>query len=99
MDRFFVNGAGQVLVDTFPNNSVALRDQFYQHNLFFNGPFARTANGGSPPKLFARPYPELFYVDDVDYLDETAFAPGTPDALLTVRLNPGEVIHRPGPVP
>jgi hypothetical protein len=98
MDRFVVNGAGQVLVDAFPNHSTALRDQINGNDLFFNGPFARAANGGLRPKLFARHYLEWYYVDDNDYLDETAFAPGTPNALLTVRLNPGEVIHRPGPV-
>ena len=98
LDRFVVNGAGQVLVDTFPNHSAALRDQVNGNDLFFNGPFARAANGGSRPKLFARHYLEWYYGDDNDYLDETAFAPGTPNALLTVRLNPGEVIHRPGPV-
>src|SRR5262249_49441010 len=54
-DRFAINGLSKLLLDTslFPNPSAALAAQLTSNNVFFNGPNARSANGGSPVKLYA----------------------------------------------
>lgn len=51
-DRFVVNGSGENITQ-FPNNSVELGNQLISNNLFFNGPNAIAANGGTLPRLHA----------------------------------------------
>lgn len=76
MDRFVANGSGQVLVNTFANNSVALQNQLFSANLFFNGPSARAANGGLPPKMSAPSVWTIF--NQLDFLDESTYPPRQP---------------------
>lgn len=96
-DLFIYNGSNQQLIDTavFPNPSNALYVQMISNNIFFNGPYAVAANGGQPPKLYA---PATWWHPSFMFLDETAFPTGTANALMTPIIQPGEVIHEPGPV-
>ncbi len=95
-DLYAVNGSGQSLLDTllFPNYSNALYLQLTSNNVYFNGPNASAANGGSPVKLYA-PSPWLAG-SNYSHLDE--IFNGTPNALMTYSLSVQEVVHDPGPV-
>jgi uncharacterized repeat protein (TIGR01451 family) len=94
-DRFVENGSGQLLVDNFANGSTALAAQLQSDNLFFDGPNARAANGGTPPKLYVPTSWEQG--SSYSHLDEDTFD-GTVDALMTPSIYNGESIHAPGPV-
>jgi uncharacterized repeat protein (TIGR01451 family) len=94
-DRFTENGSGQLLIDNFANGSVALAAQLQSDNLFFDGPNAKAANGGNPPKLYV---PTSWQQgSSYSHLDETTFN-GTPNALMTPTIYNGESIHDPGPI-
>ncbi|MEI6043926.1 MAG: hypothetical protein WCS37_05995 [Chloroflexota bacterium] len=93
-DRFIVNSFSQSLLDTglFPNPSLTLAAQLTSQDLFFNGPNAKSVNGGVPPKLYA---PSLFSQSfSISHLDESYN--GTPNALMTYSLGSAESIHYPG---
>lgn len=97
-DRFTENGAGQQLIDTniFPNNSAALAAQLTGNNLFFDGPEARMANGGNPPRIYApNPWEQG---SSYSHLDEATFPPGNPNSLMTPQIGQAEVIHNPGAI-
>lgn len=97
-DRFGVNGSGQQLVDTslFPNPSTLLGRQLSSANLFFSGPTAKTANGGSFPRLYA---PNPFDPgSSFAHFDEAAYPAGNRDSLMTPQIGTNEAIHSPGPV-
>lgn len=97
-DRFGINGSGQQLVNTslFPNPSTALGQQLASGNLFFSGPTAKTANGGSSPRIYA---PNPFDPgSSFAHLDEATFPAGNPNSLMTPRIGTNEAIHSPGPV-
>ncbi|MFP4578568.1 MAG: CARDB domain-containing protein, partial [Coleofasciculus sp.] len=95
-DHFTVNGSGQKLIDTFPNNSVALGAQLISDNLFFNGSNAVAANGGTNPKLYAPSIWELG--SSYAHLDEATYGSGSSNALMTPQITPGEANHHPGAV-
>ncbi|MEQ8975153.1 MAG: CARDB domain-containing protein [Coleofasciculus sp. C1-SOL-03] len=95
-DHFTVNGSGQKLIDTFPNNSVALGAQLTSDNLFFNGSNAVAANGGTNPKLYAPSTWELG--SSYAHLDEATYGSGNSNALMTPYIAPGEAHHDPGAV-
>ncbi len=93
-DRFTENGSGQSLWQDFPNNSVALANQLTSGDIFFNGPNANPANGGSPAELYS---PGTWQQgSSYSHLDEVFN--NTPNALMTYSLDPGESNHAPGPV-
>jgi hypothetical protein len=97
-DHFVVNASGQKLVNTnlFPNPSSALAVQLTSANLFFDGPNARAANGGTKPRLYA---PSTWQSGlSIGHLDENTYPPGDPNSLMTPFLNWGEAIHDPGPI-
>jgi hypothetical protein len=96
-DLFLYNGGNQQLINTdiFPSPSTALYTQMTSNDIYFNGPAAITANGGHRPKLYA---PGTWGLTSFTFLDETAFPTGTTNALMTPVIQPGEVIHDPGPV-
>lgn len=97
-DRFLVNRAGNRLIDTtlYPNPSISLGNQLASGNIFFDGPQARVANGGLPPKLYA---PATWQEGaSLVYLDEAAYATVSSEALMTPVIHPGEAHHYPGPV-
>ncbi|MFT5193749.1 MAG: hypothetical protein ACI9EW_002721 [Cellvibrionaceae bacterium] len=95
-DQFTENELNQSLINTviFPNNSAALTSQLTGGNVFFDGPEASAANGGSPVKLYS---PGTWRSgSSYSHLDE--IFNGTNEALMTYSLSPGEVQHNPGPI-
>ena len=97
-DRFSENGAGQSLLNTtlFPNPSVALATQLQSNSVFFNGPEAVVANGGTRPPLYA---PSTWQQgSSFSHLDETVYPAGNPNSLMTPAFAMAEAIHNPGPV-
>src|SRR5262245_27512041 len=97
-DRFAINGASQLLLNTmlFPNPSAALGAQLTSNNVFFNGLNSRNANGGIAPKLYA-PNPWVTG-SSYSHLDESTYPNGNLNSLMTPALGPGEAIHDPGPI-
>lgn len=51
-DRLTKNGSGQALL-SFPYNSSQLDSQLTSNNIYFDGPYTRSANGGNPARTFA----------------------------------------------
>ena len=97
--RFVANGAGQLLQNTslFANPSAELGAQLASNNLFWAGPIATAALGGTRPKLYA---PDPWVDGDgasLSHLDEATYPPGNPNSLMTPMLNTAEAIHVPGP--
>ena len=93
-DHFTENVGGGQLITAFPNNSVALATQLQSGNIYFNGPNANAANGGSRPELYA-PNP---WRQGSSYSHLGESFNGTPNALMTYAVNNGESAHDPGPV-
>jgi hypothetical protein len=97
-DRFVENVLGDSLlnVEIFPNNSAALKGQLTSERLVFDGPKARAANAGSPPKLYA---PITFEPgSSYSHLNEATFTAGSSSSLMTPQIGRGESIHAPGPI-
>jgi hypothetical protein len=97
-DRFAENGSNQQLINTtiFPNPSVALGTQLTSNNIFFDGPNATPANGGTPPKLYC---PGTWTSgSSFSHLDETTYPAGNPHSLMTPMVGTAEAIHSPGTV-
>ncbi len=92
-DRFTENGAETPLLN-FSNGSAALASQLTGGNLYFDGPNARVANGGTRPKLFA-PSPWI-QGSSYSHLDE--IYNGTANDLMTYALPNGQSVHAPGPI-
>ncbi len=95
-DHYAQNGSGQSLLNTtlFPNPSTALAGQLKSNNIFFNGQNANSANGGSPPKLFAPATWEAG--SSYSHLNESTFPAGNPNSLMTPSLGTAEAMHHPG---
>ena len=95
-DRLAVNGSGQSLLNTtlFPNGSNLLAAQLTSENLYFDGPQAKAANGGSRPSLYA----PLQWASGSSYSHLDVTYNGTPNALMTFDLASQEVVHDPGPI-
>lgn len=94
-DRFTENGAGQALVNTsiFPNPSTILGTQLTSNNIFFDGANATAANGGRVPL-----YAPAVWNEGSSYAHLGEVFNGTPNALMTHSIGPGESIHSPGSV-
>ncbi len=94
-DRFTENGAGQALL-SFPNNSSTLANQLTSGSVYFDGPNANAANGGSRPRLYA---PSSWQQgSSYSHLNENTYPGGTPNALMTPQISSGEANHNPGPI-
>lgn len=97
-DRFLENGAGNLITDTvlFPNPSVALFDFFTSDDVFFNGTMAMAENGNALVPVYA---PTSFtWGATLQTLNETDYASGTNNGLLTPDIQMAEVIRMPGNV-
>ena len=97
-DRFAENGSNQQLINTtiFPNPSAALGTQLTSNDIFFDGPNATPANGGTPPKLYC---PSTWTSgSSFSHLDETTFPAGNPNSLMTPAIGMAEAIHSAGVV-
>ncbi len=93
-DRFIENGSGTSLINGFPNNSAALAAQLTSNNLYFNGPFANSANGDQVRIYAPNPWKagsSIAHLNQETYLN-------TPNALMTPFISPGEARHNPGVV-
>ena len=75
--------------DEYTNPSTELTDAVTEITLFWLGSKTLTANGGSYPVLLWAPE-EYDSVSSVAHLDEYAYPPGTPNALMTPSSNRGE---------
>ena len=97
--RYLVNGAGQSLLNTslFPNPSAALGAQLASNNIFWAGPTAIAALGGTRPKIYTPTPWTNGYGASLNHLDEASYPPGNPNSLMTPMLNTAEAIHVPGP--
>lgn len=93
-DAFARTQDDQALVD-IASPSLAL-GQALTSPLTWGGARGIAANNGIRPKL----YTPGTYQDgsSVSHLDEASYPSGTPNTLMTPSLNPGEVIHDPGPI-
>ncbi len=79
---------------SYTNNSTALANQLTDGSVYLDGTNLEAALGHRA-KLYA---PNPWQPGSSNsHLDETAFAAGTADALMTPALNNGEAIHYPGP--
>lgn len=97
-DHYTQDGHAVSLLDTtsFPNPSQELADALRSGNVYFNGPAARNELGGSPAVLYA---PSFFAPgSSYSHLDESAFTPGSDDALMTPKLHAREQFYAPGSV-
>jgi len=105
-DVYAQDGTGATLTDTldFPDGdtgSIPLGDALTSGEIVFTGPSAGTGAEQTPtepstPRLYA---PSSW--DDgssFSHLDEDTYIPGTPNALMTPRVNFGETVRLPGPV-
>jgi hypothetical protein len=77
----------------YPNPSAALKAQLTDGTVFFGGPNVVAVNGGKAKLYAPSPWEPG---SSVSHFDETAFPPGTPNALMTPFLWNGEVLHQPG---
>ncbi|MEO0471925.1 MAG: T9SS type A sorting domain-containing protein [Bacteroidota bacterium] len=96
-DLFLQNNLQNPIFDpvNFPSPSAALLNAFTGNNLFWGGANAANALNGEFPKLFA---PGTFNRgSSISHLDETTFAAGDTNSLMTPQLAPGEAIQVPGP--
>jgi hypothetical protein len=93
-DRFTENGSGTQLL-WYPSPSATLAAQLQSNNVYFDGPNANAANGGTPAKLYA----PGTWSDGSSYshLDDSTYD-GTSNALMTHAIGWAESIHNPGPV-
>ncbi len=92
-DRFAENGGGTPLLN-FPNNSVQLASELTSNDVFFDGPDARSANGGAPAELYA----PGTWTSGSSYSHLGQVFENTPNALMTFSIGAGESQHDPGPV-
>ncbi|HYC36335.1 MAG TPA: DUF4214 domain-containing protein [Usitatibacter sp.] len=95
-DRFTQSAAGQALINTgvFPNPSAALATQLQSNAVYFQGPNASAANGGTRVALYA----PATWVQGSSYSHLAESYNATIDALMTYSLPNGESLHSPGPV-
>ena len=75
--------------DEYTNPSTELTDAVTGITLFWAGPKTLTANGGSYPVLLWVPE-EYDSGSSIAHLDEYAYPPGAPNALMTPSLSHGE---------
>ena len=96
-DHFTQDAEGHALLNTtiYPNPSVELGTALRSNNIWFDGPFANAANGGTRVKLYA---PSSWLpASSYSHLDYATYA-GTINALMVYAISPGTSIHSPGPV-
>ena len=83
--------------DEYTNPSTELTDAVTGITLFWGGLKTLTANGGSYPVLLWAPE-EYDSGSSVSHLNEFAYPPGVPNALMTPSRSRGKASHEPGPL-
>ena len=94
-DRFVEDGDGDELLNTaiYPNPSQALGDLLIADDLFFDGATLTATQGGVIVPVYG---PTPFRAgSSYSHFDEGTFV-GSPDALMTPFINPGEAYDTPG---
>lgn len=86
--------------DVYPNPSNELGDALTSNNVFYRGPEAQQAapigGGPNPPRMFA---PSSFQPgSSIAHVDESTYPAGSPNALMSPRINTNETARLPGPV-
>jgi hypothetical protein len=96
-DRFTETAGGDPLLNTslFPSPSTQLGAQLTSNDVYFDGPYARAANGGTPVKIYA-PY-TWTSGSSYSHLDFDTFK-STANRLMVYAINSASSIHDPGPV-
>jgi len=89
------NGTGDLLTETFSNQTTALGDQLISENLFFNSPTSEKVTG-STPRLFAPD--EWNPGSSIAHLDENTYPAGNENSLMSPQIGQNEAIHDPGPI-
>ncbi len=93
---YLENLSAQNLVTSFTQPSANLRTQLVSANLFFNSPSVLTSNSGTRAKIYA---PTTFSAgSSIAHLDETTYAAGDANSLMTPQIGFRETIHDPGPI-
>jgi hypothetical protein len=94
-DRFTLTGTGTRIAG-LASPSAALTSALQGNDLWFDGPQAVAAAGGSKPRLYA---PTIWKQgSSYSHLDEATYGIGNVNSLMTPVLNGNEVIHNPGPI-
>jgi len=95
-DYFLINKEGVSLLDGISGmeDNVELFSKVTSNNVYFNGPLVRSLTNQVGAKIFA---PTTWQSgSSISHLDESTYAPGNTDSLMTPIANLGEVIHNPG---
>ncbi len=94
-NRNVEDGNGMTITD-FVDPSASLTSALASNNLFLTGTNVESANGNLPAKIYA---PTTYQPgSSIGHLDETTFAAGGPNSLMTPILTDGEAIHDPGAI-
>ncbi len=94
-DTFMESGSGAA-VTSYTNPSTALGALFTSNNLWFDGPNAKAANGGTRVKMYAPP--TWNEGSSYSHLDYSTFA-GTVNSMMVYSMAQGSANHNPGPLP
>lgn len=95
-DLSLETGSGENLYINSEHNTEDLRALLTSNNLFFGSPSAKAANGGTSAKVYA---PTTFSSgSSIAHLDESTFAGGTANALMTPQIGSGESNFDPGAI-
>lgn len=93
-DHFTETLDSTALLD-LPNGSQTLGSALTSDHIYWNGGGGMGGVGGGRPRLYA---PATYQVgSSYSHLNETTYAPGTPNSLMTPGLNTAESNHNPGP--
>jgi uncharacterized repeat protein (TIGR01451 family) len=94
-DRFTENAAGQFLISAYTNPSAALGSALTSNNLWFDGTYAKAANGGQKVKIYA---PSVWSPgSSYAHLDYDTFK-NTDHRLMVYAFDSGSAIHSPGAI-
>lgn len=93
-DHFTETQDSTALLD-LPNGSQTLGAALTSNQIYWDGANGMEGVGGGRPRLYA---PTTYQVgSSYSHLNETTYAPGTPNSLMTPGLNTAESNHNPGP--
>lgn len=97
-DRFTTDANRVSLLDPtlYPNFSSALASALTSENVYFDSPLTNLPDGTGRPKLYAPS--QWIGGSSYGHLDESTYAPGNPNSLMTPVLSRDETIHSPGAI-
>jgi hypothetical protein len=95
-DTFIEGGDGTKLTSLGFTDSSTLGTFFTSNDLWWNGPHAKSANGGSRVKIYAPS--EWRSGSSLSHLDFDTYKPPNPNSLMVWSIGRGSAQHDPGPV-